>query len=91
MGGFLLPYLLGSTRALLFCGGARVVLALLGMLIVRPVGADNWARWRGPQGSAVSVEAGIPLKWDQGRNIRWKTAIPGEGSSHRSCGTTACS
>ena len=81
MGGFLLPYLLGRARALSSGGGARVVLALLGLLIVRPVGADNWARWRGPQGSAVSVEAGIPLKWDQNRNIRWKTAIPGEGSS----------
>ncbi|MCH2399368.1 MAG: PQQ-binding-like beta-propeller repeat protein [Pirellulales bacterium] len=81
MGGFLLPYLLGSTRALSSWGSARAWLSLLGLLIARPVEADNWARWRGPQGSAVSAETGIPLQWDQDRNIRWKTAIPGEGSS----------
>ena len=60
---------------------ASVVLTLLGVLVGRPVGAENWARWRGPHGAAVSAETGVPIEWDQGRHIRWKTAIPGEGSS----------
>ncbi|MBB73652.1 MAG: hypothetical protein CMJ75_03955 [Planctomycetaceae bacterium] len=81
MGGFLLPYRWGSPRALASWVGGRVLLLLFSVLIACPLEADNWARWRGPQGSAVSAETGVPLQWGQDRNIRWKTAIPGEGSS----------
>ena len=58
-----------------------VALALIGALIPDPARADNWPRFRGPAGSAVSAESGLPEQWDVHRNVRWKTAIPGEGSS----------
>jgi outer membrane protein assembly factor BamB len=41
----------------------------------------NWSQWRGPDGQGVSHEAGVPLEWGEGKNIAWKTAIPGRGHS----------
>src|SRR5262245_2211785 len=43
--------------------------------------AENWPRWRGPDGNAVSRESPLPLRWGPDENVQWKTAIPGEGSS----------
>ena len=43
--------------------------------------ADSWAQWRGPTGTGVGHTADPPLHWDETRNIRWKTAIPGLGHS----------
>jgi outer membrane protein assembly factor BamB len=43
--------------------------------------ADNWPRWRGENGSAVSDHSPLPLKWGPKTNVRWKTAIPGKGFS----------
>jgi outer membrane protein assembly factor BamB len=43
--------------------------------------AENWPSWRGPRGDGTSLEANAPREWDAiaGRNIAWKTAIPGDG------------
>ena len=42
----------------------------------------NWSQWRGPDGQGVSHEAGVPLEWAaEGKNIAWKTEIPGRGHS----------
>jgi outer membrane protein assembly factor BamB len=43
--------------------------------------ADNWPRWRGPDGNAVSAESPLPLRWSKTENIRWKAEISGEGCS----------
>ena len=45
--------------------------------------AENWASFRGPQASGVRDGANLPADWDvrTGRNIRFKTAIPGLGHS----------
>jgi len=43
-------------------------------------GAD-WTRLRGPNGSGVSGEKGLPLSWSSTENVVWKTALPGFGSS----------
>ena len=46
-----------------------------------PALAENWPCWRGPRMDGSSQETGIPTQWDgqTGRNIVWKTAIPGIG------------
>ena len=43
---------------------------------------ENWPGWRGPRGDG-STATHIPLDWNgpSGKNIAWKTAIPGEGHS----------
>ena len=41
----------------------------------------KWARWRGPTGNGVGPDADPPLTWSESQNLRWKTALPGPGSS----------
>jgi len=41
----------------------------------------NWPQWRGPEGSGISTETGLPTEWSDKQNVRWKTAIPGRGHS----------
>jgi outer membrane protein assembly factor BamB len=43
--------------------------------------ADNWAHWRGPTGNGVSPAATPPVEWSDTKNVKWKVAIPGRGSS----------
>ena len=43
--------------------------------------AENWPRFRGPNGQGHSRAAGLPLHWSATSNVVWKTAIPGEGWS----------
>lgn len=59
---------------------AAVILTAFGPR-TRLVQAEDWPRWRGPAGNAVSRETSLPVKWSTAENIRWKTAIPGEGYS----------
>ena len=44
--------------------------------------AENWPSWRGPRGDGSAADA-APLRWNgaSGQNVRWKTALPGEGHS----------
>ena len=42
---------------------------------------DNWGYWRGPDSSgAASENAEPPVEWSESQNVKWKIAIPGEGS-----------
>jgi outer membrane protein assembly factor BamB len=48
---------------------------------VRVAGAPDWPEFRGPGGQGHSVERGLPLEWGEGRNVVWKTPVPGLGWS----------
>lgn len=41
----------------------------------------NWHQWRGPFAGGVAPHADPPIHWDSDTNIKWKIAIPGEGSA----------
>ena len=41
----------------------------------------NWPSWRGPDGSGVVERANPPIRWSETENVKWKTALPGEGQS----------
>ena len=41
----------------------------------------QWPQFRGPDGTGVSSSHGLPVKWAEGSNVRWKTAIHGRGWS----------
>ena len=58
---------------LLFAGS----MALLG----GSLSAENWPHWRGPSGSGVSSETGLPLRWSDSENLAWKTRLGGSGIS----------
>lgn len=42
---------------------------------------DNWPQFRGPAGDGHSDSTGLPVKWSEKENVRWKTEISGEGWS----------
>src|SRR5205823_3539746 len=39
----------------------------------------DWPQLRGPKGSGVSEEKGLPTEWTADRNVRWKASLPGRG------------
>ena len=41
----------------------------------------NWPQFRGPQANGVAPQGDPPLEWSETKNVRWKVAIPGVGSS----------
>lgn len=45
--------------------------------------SHDWPHWRGPLGTGVAPDAEPPVEWNErdGRNIRWKTLLPGRGHS----------
>lgn len=43
--------------------------------------AADWTQFRGPGGSAVSGEMGLPVEWSAEENVVWRSELPGLGSS----------
>jgi outer membrane protein assembly factor BamB len=42
---------------------------------------DNWPQWRGPLANGTAPRGQPPVKWDDKTNIKWKTPLPGLGTS----------
>jgi outer membrane protein assembly factor BamB len=49
--------------------------------IATVVSAANWPAWRGPDGSGVTQETNLPLRWSTNQNVRWSVPLPGPGNS----------
>lgn len=45
------------------------------------LGSEAWTRFRGPNGTGVSSDSGVVTEWSDNKNVKWKTALPGAGSS----------
>ncbi len=44
--------------------------------------ADDWPRFRGPDGSGVANDSeSLPAAWSPAANLAWKTPLPGPGAS----------
>lgn len=43
--------------------------------------AGNWPQFRGPGSAGISEDKGFPIEWSESKNLKWKTALPGPGSS----------
>ncbi|MBN1851727.1 MAG: PQQ-binding-like beta-propeller repeat protein [Pirellulales bacterium] len=48
---------------------------------VDEVKGNHWPCFRGSGGMGVSDATGLPLEWDESKNVVWKTALPGAGAS----------
>jgi len=55
-------------------------LAFVTLLLPATAGADDWPRFRGPQGSGIATAAGAPVEWTV-KDIAWETLLPGVGHS----------
>jgi outer membrane protein assembly factor BamB len=43
--------------------------------------AADWPQWRGPAGTGVSEEKGLPIIWHEERSLLWKCSLPEWGAS----------
>ena len=41
----------------------------------------NWPQWRGPTGHGLAPGESTPTTWSETKNLKWKLALPGAGSS----------
>jgi hypothetical protein len=60
-----------------------ITCALLFVIVViaAPAVGENWPGFRGPDGSGISSDKNPPVKWSDSENLKWKTPLPGPGSS----------
>lgn len=54
--------------------------AVVMLSLTAPAAAQEWTRFRGPNGTGVSDAKGLPATWTE-KDYRWRVAIPGEGHS----------
>jgi outer membrane protein assembly factor BamB len=66
-----------------FCFPALAALTLLALTSTTraEVPANAWPQFRGPLATGVSPDGDPPTEWSDTKNIRWKVALPGVGSS----------
>ena len=57
-----------------------IPLCILALLFARCASAD-WPQFRGPDGQGHSDERGVPIHWSEGKNVTWKSEVPGQGLS----------
>ena len=64
---------------------ARYLRVTLLLLVAAPprsgLAAEQWGHWRGPTGNGVAPDATPPVTFNATTNVRWKTPLPGRGSS----------
>jgi len=63
----------------------RCMTAALTLLLVLFAGDNlqsaDWPTFRGPGGSGISEDTGLPTSWSTTEHVVWKTALPGFGAS----------
>jgi outer membrane protein assembly factor BamB len=56
---------------------SRSLSLLLVLAAVSSARAENWPGWRGPEGTGISPDKDLPLKWSANENVRWRVPLPG--------------
>src|ERR1700719_3047354 len=67
-----------STR-LAPCKSASVRILMLAMVAggdLHPASAQDWPRFRGPNGTGVSETTGLPVEFGPDKNLAWRREIP---------------
>src|SRR5688572_4514766 len=56
-----------------------LIAAALFVLVKADATASDWPQFRGPQASGVDASKPLPTEWnvESGKNIRWRTPLPG--------------
>jgi len=55
-------------------------LGITACLPAPPASAQEWTRFRGPNGTGISPARGIPVSWTE-QDFRWRVPLPGKGHS----------
>lgn len=59
----------------------RRFVVTLALLAAVSAGGADWLQFRGPGGSGVAPDTGLPSTWSSKENIVWRTKLPGPGTS----------
>jgi outer membrane protein assembly factor BamB len=54
---------------------------LISLVLACVAPAADWPRFRGPNGSGISQDAKVPIRWGDQNNLKWKRELPGRGFS----------
>ncbi len=54
---------------------------VMSLVLASSLSANNWERFRGPNGTGVAADKTIPVEFGPKQNVLWKVAIPGKGHS----------
>jgi outer membrane protein assembly factor BamB len=54
---------------------------MLSVLVTAVVLLGQWPEFRGPDGTGLSKNAGVPIAWSEKENVRWKVPIHGRAWS----------
>lgn len=60
---------------------ARSFSLVASLIVASGLLAADWGQFRGPGGSGVSDEKGLPTTWSSTENIVWRAKLPGPGTS----------
>ena len=60
---------------------SRLLIGLLGFPLFTSISFGEWSQFRGPSGDGISDAKNLPITWGAGKNVKWKTAIPGRAWS----------
>jgi outer membrane protein assembly factor BamB len=52
------------------------ILALWVLPSLSALANDNWPQWRGPSLNGTSDSTGVPEKWSETENVKWKVKLP---------------
>jgi len=63
------------------CYAASTMFALSLIVATRPLAGADWPQFHGLDGSGVSSDANVAVEWSESENLKWKTSLPGPGSS----------
>ncbi len=58
-----------------------VILLLIAITLSANPGnsGENWPQWRGPLATGAAEKVNPPVEFNETKNLKWKTAIPGKG------------
>lgn len=60
---------------------ALTCVSWLATLVSTLAAAPDWPRFRGPNGSGIATGAQPPITWSDTQNLKWRTELPGAGTS----------
>jgi outer membrane protein assembly factor BamB len=69
---------IGSVGMSLVCWS---LCAATGLLAAEPDPSRQWGQWRGPLSTGVAPFGDPPTEWNEQKNVKWKSRMPGSGHS----------
>ncbi len=63
------------------CVRFSLLLTVLAWQACAVLHAEDWPRFRGPQGDGTSTDKAVPTEWSASKNLKWKLKLPGKGFS----------